>query len=197
MPYPGGLGRPPEGLISIHTSQDCYCPCPCPCGRPLPTQVSTKEPQILTGRSGSVSCGVTAHFTWFLVHTRFYCALQESLFPLVLWNFCSQSCFPSKSDSLGIPSPFAGSQGKPHVGSRNFSTVRELLWYYFLQFVGQFDFNMITLSLPSFCGFFFVLGGGISFISGFQHPPVDDYSAASCDFGVSQEVSACPSTPPS
>ena len=133
-----GLGRPPEGLIPVHTSQDCYCPCPCPCGRALPTQVSTEEPQILIGRSGSVSCGVTAHFTWFLVHTRFYCALQGSLFPLVLWNFCNQSCCPSKSDSLGIPSPFAKSPGwEVYVGPRNFAAVKEFLGIIVLQFVGR------------------------------------------------------------
>ena len=42
-----------------------------------------------------------------------------------------ESHWPSRSDSLGIPSPFVRSPGwKPAVGSRTFTTVGELLWYY-------------------------------------------------------------------
>ena len=44
---------------------------PQPCSRPLPTHVSTGDSWTLTGKPGSVSCGVTAPFSWFLVHTRF------------------------------------------------------------------------------------------------------------------------------
>ena len=33
---------------------------------------------------------------WVLLHTRFFCALQESLFPPVLWNFCNQIPLTSK-----------------------------------------------------------------------------------------------------
>ena len=47
-----------------------------------------------------------------------------------------------------------------------------------------FDFIMVTLLLQSRCGFFFVFGRGISFIGGFQCPPVDGCSTASCNFGV-------------
>ena len=50
---------------------------------------------ILTGKSGSVSYGVTAPFSWVLLHTRFYLALQES-FSLVLFKFCSQIPLASK-----------------------------------------------------------------------------------------------------
>ena len=46
-----------------------------------------------------------------------------------------------------------------------------------------FDF-VFVLFLPSSCGFFFVSGHGISFFGEFQHPPVDDCSTASCDFGA-------------
>ena len=44
--------------------------------------ISAGDPQTLAGRSGSVSCVVTAPFPWFLVHTRF-CLYQESPFILV------------------------------------------------------------------------------------------------------------------
>ena len=35
------------------------------------------------GKSGSVSFGVTALFSWVLVRTRFVCVLQESFFPVL------------------------------------------------------------------------------------------------------------------
>ena len=45
--------------------------------------------RIWNGKSGPVSCGVTAPFSWVMVRTRFCCALQESISP-VLWKFCNQ-----------------------------------------------------------------------------------------------------------
>ena len=48
---------------------------------------------ILTGKSGSVSCGVTAPFPSVLVHTRFYCALQEAFSP---------SCVSSGGSMVGL-----------------------------------------------------------------------------------------------
>ena len=42
-----------------------------PCSRPLPTHTSTGDAWTLTGKSGSVSCGVTAPFSWVLAHIRF------------------------------------------------------------------------------------------------------------------------------
>ena len=42
--------------------------------------------------------------------------------------------------------------------------------------------NMILLLLPSFWGFSFALGCGISFF-GIQHSPVSGCSAANCNFG--------------
>ena len=58
-------------------------------GRRLLTHASTRGSWTLTGKSDSVSCGVTAHFSWVLVHTRFCCGLKESV-PPVLWKVCSQ-----------------------------------------------------------------------------------------------------------
>ena len=49
----------------------CYTQCPQPCSRPPPTYASAKDSWTLTGKSGSVSCGVTTPFSWVLVHTRF------------------------------------------------------------------------------------------------------------------------------
>ena len=41
----------------------------------------------------------------------FVCVLQDSLFPQSRGSSIIKSCWPSKSDSLGIPSPFARSPG--------------------------------------------------------------------------------------
>ena len=49
----------------------CYTQCPQPCSRPPLTHASTRDSWSFTGKSGSVSCGVTAHFSWVLVCTRF------------------------------------------------------------------------------------------------------------------------------
>ena len=59
----------------------CYTQCPQPCSRPPQTHTSSGDSWTLLGKSGSVSCGVTAPFSWVLVYTRlfFFCALQESV----------------------------------------------------------------------------------------------------------------------
>ena len=49
----------------------CCTQYPQPCSRPPPTHASARHSWTLTGKSGSVSCGVTAPFSWVLGHTRF------------------------------------------------------------------------------------------------------------------------------
>ena len=41
------------------------------CSRPPPTHASARDFWTLTDKSGSVSCGVIAPFSWVLVYTRF------------------------------------------------------------------------------------------------------------------------------
>ena len=60
--------------------------CPQPCSRPPPTHTSARDSWTLTGKSGSVSCGVTASFSWVLVHTRFCLCPPIVCFP-VLYKF--------------------------------------------------------------------------------------------------------------
>ena len=50
----------------------CYTQCPQPCN-PL-THASARDSRTATGMSGAVSCGVTAPFSWFLVHRFLLCA---------------------------------------------------------------------------------------------------------------------------
>ena len=72
------------------TSKNCCCQCPWPCSRPLSTHTSARDSQTFTGKSGSVSCGVPAPFSWKLVCTRFcLCPPRVSVSP-VPWKFCNQ-----------------------------------------------------------------------------------------------------------
>ena len=59
---------------------------PQPCSRPLLTHASARDSWTLMGKSGSVSCGVTAPFSWVLVCTRF-CLCSPSVFSPVLYKF--------------------------------------------------------------------------------------------------------------
>ena len=52
----------------------------------MPTHTYTRDSWTLIGKSGSVSCGITAPFSWVLVHTGFVCAFQESV-STVLFKF--------------------------------------------------------------------------------------------------------------
>ena len=67
----------------------CCIQCPQPCSRPLPTHTSAGDSWTLMGMSGSVSCGVTLPISWFLVCSRFICALQESVSPILCKFWCS------------------------------------------------------------------------------------------------------------
>ena len=58
----------------------CYPQCPQPCSRPLLTHASNGDSWTFTGKSGSVPYGVTAPFTWVLVHTSF-CLCPPGVFP--------------------------------------------------------------------------------------------------------------------
>ena len=53
--------------------------------------------------------------------------------------------------------------------------------------------NMVSSLLPSFWGFSFALGHGVSFFGGIEHSPVDSCSAGSCTFGVLTGEDECTS----
>ena len=53
--------------------------------------------------------------------------------------------------------------------------------------------NVILPLLPSYWGFSFALGCGVSLFGGIQHSPVNNYSAATCSFGVLLEEYECTS----
>ena len=70
----------------------CCAQCPQPCSRPPLTHASAVDSWTLTGKSGSVSFGVTAPFSWVLVHKVLF-VLSKSLF--------SQSCVSSGGSMVG------------------------------------------------------------------------------------------------
>ena len=62
-------------------SHDCCSQSPWVCGRPLSTHTSARDSWTLTGKSGSVSCGDSARFSWLLVCTEFCLCPPRVCFP--------------------------------------------------------------------------------------------------------------------
>ena len=79
------------GPPSKDPMQYCYTYCPKPCSRPRLTHTSIRDSWTLPGKSGSVSCGVTALLGPGAQSS--VCALQESI---------SQSCVSSGSPMVGL-----------------------------------------------------------------------------------------------
>ena len=115
--------------------------CPHPCGEALLTHISTWGPPTLAGSFGSISWG--SHCSW--CFHNFVCA---SGMPVI------KSHWPSRPDSLEIPSPFVGSSGwEAWPGVQNlYNAARtslvllfSILWVTYLAGMG-FDFIMIVPS---------------------------------------------------
>ena len=168
--------------------------CPYPCDELLPTHASTGGPLTLGGSFGSVSYGIFASLLWVLVHAKFcLCPPRLAfLFPQSFGRYIIKSCWPSRPDSLRIPSPFAGSLGwedwcgvqNLHISGR-ISLVSLFFSLSVTHPVGMgFYFIMTSPLLSSHCKLFFVFGGGVPFFGGFQCPPVSGYSTAICKFGA-------------
>ena len=78
-PNYGGGNEDNGDLLQKVPCTRCCMQCPQACSRPLLTHASTGDSWTLMGKSGSVSCGVTAPFSWVLVHTRFYLCPSVSI----------------------------------------------------------------------------------------------------------------------
>ena len=75
-----GRGNEDNGdLLQKVPCMHCCTQCPQTCSRPLLTHTFARDSWTLMGKSGSVSCGVTAPFSWVLVSTRF-CLFTSSFF---------------------------------------------------------------------------------------------------------------------
>ena len=84
-PNYGGGNEDNGDLLQKVPYMHCYTPCPQPCSRP-PIHASAGDSWTLRRKSGSVSSGVTAPLSWFLVHTRF-CLCPPRVYFLVLYKF--------------------------------------------------------------------------------------------------------------
>ena len=85
--YPGtnyGGGNEDNGsFLQKVPCTHCYAQCPQPCSRPPWTHTSAGDSRTVTGKSGSVSCGVTAPLSWVLVHMRFCLCPSRIYFPVL------------------------------------------------------------------------------------------------------------------
>ena len=80
-PNYGGGNEDKDDLLQKVLWMHCRTQCPRPCIRPPPTHVSTGDFWTLPGKSGSVSCGLTALFSWVLVYTRSCLSPPRVCFP--------------------------------------------------------------------------------------------------------------------
>ena len=80
-PNYGGGDEDNGNLLQKVPCKHCCTQCLQPWIRLPPTHVSTGDSWTLIGMSGSVSYGVTAPFSWVLVHTRFCLCPSRGLMP--------------------------------------------------------------------------------------------------------------------
>ena len=165
--------------------------CSRPYGGLLSTRASTGGPPTVAGSFGSVSCKVSAPLLWVSAHTKFclYFPRLESLFPSVLWKAYGQ--IPQAQIPWGLPVPLSDPQARNlDVGFRTFTTVWELLWYYYSPVCGSpiqlvWDLIWSWLHPPTILLWLLLcLWMGVSFFSGFQSPSVSGCSTASCNFAA-------------
>ena len=114
-----GYWWPSRGFTSRGTFWDCCCLFPTSCGELLLTHTYTGDPPTPAGSFASVSCDGGWGW-WLLLHFSESCFTEDFVCNLQDWSLrFQQSCgnlvirshWPSRSDSLGIPSPFVGSPG--------------------------------------------------------------------------------------
>ena len=79
----GGGNEDNGDLLHKVPCMHCYTQCPQPCSRPPLTQASGRDSWRHKGKSGSVSCVVTAPCSWVLVHTRFCFCPPRICFPVL------------------------------------------------------------------------------------------------------------------
>ena len=158
--------------------------CSQPCNRPPPTHASARDSWTLTGKSGSVSCEVTAPFSWVLMSTRFCLCPPRVCLP--------QSCVSSGGSIVGLmatsskrayaiprsTAPRAPAPAAVHcwpmppqetlrhrsvsvsVGSPGSGVHKVCLSPLSILAGMEFDSKMISPLLPSCWGFSFALGWG-------------------------------------
>ena len=84
-PNSGGGNEDNGDLLQKIPYKYCYTQCPQLCSRPPLTHDSAGDSWTLTGKSGSISCGITAPFSWVLVCTRFCLCPPSVCFTSPVW----------------------------------------------------------------------------------------------------------------
>ena len=104
-PNYGGGNKDNGNLFQKAPSMHCHTQCPQPCRRPTPTHTSTRDSWTLTGKSESVSCGITAPFSWVLGYTRFCLCPPIVYFPILckFWQLCGGLMVTSFKWTYAIP----------------------------------------------------------------------------------------------
>ena len=155
----------------------CYTQCPQPCSRPPLTHASAGDSWTFPAKSGSVSCGVTAPFSWALVHTRFSLCPPRVYFPVLckFWQLyggvngevlqeglchdqdcCTQSQ-PTPPQEMLKHSSGSVSVGSLGPGAQGLFEPSERLWWEW-----GLILNVNSPLLLSCWGFSFALGCGVS-----------------------------------
>ena len=161
---------------------------PQPCNRPPPTRTTTRDSWTLTGKPVSVSCVVTAPFSWVLLHTRFCLCIPRVCFPVLckFWQLNSgvsgdllqkglchtQVCCTQSPCPCSRPLLTSTSTGDTQAqfwlslcevsgfwGTQALFEPSEHLWW-----VWSLNLNMILPLLLSSWRFSFALGHGVSFL---------------------------------
>ena len=97
----GGGNEDNGNLLQQDVYKHCHTQCPWHSCRPTLTHTFAGYSSTLTDKSGSVSCGLTALFSWVLGHTRFYLC-PPRVCSLVLCMFCNQIPLASKVKLSGV-----------------------------------------------------------------------------------------------
>ena len=216
-PNYGGGNEDNGHLLPKAPCTHCCTQCPQHCSSPRLTHTSAGDSWTLTDKSGSVSHGVTAPFSWVLCAQAFVCALQEPVSPVLckFWRlyggvdsdllqeglchtqvYYTQSPYPcsrpllTRTSSGDTQTQFWLSLCEVSGSwcAQGLFEPSEHLWW-----VWGLILNAFSPLLLSYLGFSFALGCGVSFFGGTQHSPVDGCSAVSCNFGVLRGEEECTS----
>ena len=112
----GGGNEDNGNLLQKVPCMHCCTQCLQPCIRPSPTHASTGDSWTLMGMSGSVSCGVTAPFSWVLVHTRFYLCPPRVYFPTPVSSGDSMVGLIATSSKRAYAKPRSAAPRAPATG---------------------------------------------------------------------------------
>ena len=143
----------------------------------------------------SFPLGLGAHETLFVPFKSEVCFPQSCRSPII------KSCWPSRSDSLGIPSPLVGSPGweawhgvqNLHNSGRTSLVLLFYSWRSPTRWVWHLILSWLSLYRPAAASCLWTWG---IICGGFPCPLVDGYSTASCNLMLSQgKMSSHPSPP--